>query len=143
MLRLLAVLGLAAGAAICAPGKSLATEEHTALAPVVVNASPFGYIGLKRGTFHFAFWRFVTFRQALQYVVINELEPDSPATKAGVRPGDRIVAVNGRAITEWKVGELKRLYAEVEIGTKTTIEIRRAEGGERVTLEVVAGRPPK
>jgi regulator of sigma E protease len=39
--------------------------------------------------------------QPLRPPVVGEVLPDKPAARAGVRPGDTIVAVNGRPVQQW------------------------------------------
>ena len=56
-------------------------------------------------------------------------DPESPAKKAGLMPGDRIVAFNGTTITDY--GQLQRLIRGNE-GGKATIVVERH--GERKTL---------
>jgi len=67
------------------------------------------------------------------------ITPGGPAEKAGVRPGDVIVAVNGRPVAE--PDELIVAIRSRAVGETITLTIRR-DGGERevrVTLAAAAG----
>lgn len=55
--------------------------------------------------------------------VVGDVEPNLPAAKAGLAPGDRILSVNGRAVNDWtdlleavRASEGKRLALVVERG---------------------------
>jgi regulator of sigma E protease len=62
---------------------------------------------------------------------IGQVLPESPAVRAGIKPGDSVLTVNGRAITFWE--DLTDLVQTSE-GTPLTMEIKR--GKERVTVSV-------
>ena len=54
---------------------------------------------------------------------IARLDPDSPAERAGLRPGDRVIAVDGQPIESWQ----------------RWLEVIRARPGETVALVVLRG----
>ena len=70
--------------------------------------------------------------------LVAGVEPDSPAAKAGLRPGDVIRGVDGHAVT--RLGDLPRLVAGVRSGETARIEVWR-HGSER-TVEVTIGSVP-
>ncbi len=66
-------------------------------------------------------------------------DPVAPAKAAGIKPGDRIVAFNGRQITGWS--ELQSVVRRNENGAATIVVER---GGKRLTLHTsttVSARP--
>jgi regulator of sigma E protease len=69
--------------------------------------------------------------------VVGELEQKSPAGDAGIRPGDRILAFDGRAVSTWR--ELETL---ILLNPRQTKEVVLERGGERIVtrLAVQAGR---
>lgn len=56
-------------------------------------------------------------------------DPQAPAKKAGIRPGDRIVAFNGRAVEDWK--DLQTAIRGNDDGAATIVVVR---DGSRITL---------
>jgi serine protease Do len=68
--------------------------------------------------------------------LVAAVEKDSPAEKAGIKSGDVLLAINGRAIE--RSSELPPLVAGVKPGTKARFEVWR-EGKSR-TLEVAVGQ---
>lgn len=72
-------------------------------------------------------------------VLINELYPKGPADRAGIRPGDVIVAINGRDVAEPKA--LRFRIATLGIGDRAVLTaIRR---GRKVTLRLPVEAPPE
>ncbi len=63
--------------------------------------------------------------------VVGEVKPGLPAEQAGLRPGDRIVAVNQQKIATWD--ELSRAVRSSG-GRPLLIEYERAEGGTTLKL---------
>jgi membrane-associated protease RseP (regulator of RpoE activity) len=66
-------------------------------------------------------------------------DPEAPASKAGIEPGDEIVSFNGTAVTSWD--QFSRLIRANRAGAATIVVER---DGERLTLETsttVAARP--
>jgi S1-C subfamily serine protease len=66
-------------------------------------------------------------------VEVVEVVTGSPADRAGIRPEDLILSVNGTAIT--RVEDLQRLMVAELIGSPVSVRILRA--GHRVDLELV------
>jgi serine protease Do len=69
----------------------------------------------------------------------------SPAAKAGIRAGDRIVSANGRAVT--RVADLRHVVAPLYAGDRLELELERGTGAtatERIgaSVELVARLPP-
>ena len=118
-------------------------KEPAKLAPLVVNEAPFGYLGIKHATAKFDVFRLVTFRGSLAYLQVDELNPDSPGLAAGIRQGDRIVAVNGKATREWSFSKLKYFGETLEAGQHVPVELYRPSDGSTVQVEVVVSKRPK
>lgn len=64
--------------------------------------------------------------------VINEVVPNSAAQAAGIQPGDEVLSINGKKVTEW--------YKDVEVirqsqGKELTLVLNR--NGEEITVSAV------
>ena len=70
--------------------------------------------------------------------LVSAVEPDSPAAKAGVEPGDVITKFEGKAIE--KVSDLPRLVGNTKPGTKSTITVLRR--GKLKDLSLVIAEVP-
>jgi len=66
-------------------------------------------------------------------VLISQVTKDSPAFKAGLIPGDRIVSFNGKLIENST--QLRRLISATEVGSHILLSI--IHGGDKVKAEVV------
>jgi serine protease Do len=73
-----------------------------------------------------------------QGVVVVQVEPGSPAEKAGLQVGDIILAYNGKAIEEGNM--LPRLVGTTKPGEQAKLEVWRK--GERRTLAATIGEMP-
>jgi S1-C subfamily serine protease len=67
-------------------------------------------------------------------VRVHEAIADGPAARAGVRPGDIIVAINGEPVTG--LDDIARVLDHTWIGRKATVSVLRTGG--RVEIEIVA-----
>ena len=66
---------------------------------------------------------------------IGEVPPDGPAAVAGMKPGDRVVSVNGNAVRTWT-----EMMTEVQlVGGKSAPFVVSRDGGE-VTLDITPKR---
>ncbi|MHA7684662.1 DegQ family serine endoprotease [Cupriavidus sp. PET2-C1] len=67
--------------------------------------------------------------------LVNSVEPDSPAAKAGLKPGDVIVQLGNDVIDH--SGDLPEHVADIAPGTQTSLKVIRK--GEPLTLTVKVG----
>jgi len=71
---------------------------------------------------------------------VQGVEPGKGADKAGIKPGDVIMRVNGRDVTPDQT--LSFIVASLGVGTKVPVELVR--GGKRMTVTAEIGqRPPE
>ncbi len=66
--------------------------------------------------------------------VVSQVVPDSPAQRAGILPGDKIVSIDGEAVESFT--EISRIVA-LKAGRKVSVVVKR--GGETRSLWVVLG----
>ena len=71
--------------------------------------------------------------------IVSEVSADSPAEKAGVKPGDVILQVGGRKIAD--MNELRNTVASIEPDTKVEIKVFR--DGKTKELEATIGQLSK
>jgi len=69
--------------------------------------------------------------------LVSRVDPGSAAAAAGLRPGDLIVAVNGRPVTG--AGALRAYIGLLRVGTPLALELIRK--GARIRLESAVGDP--
>jgi serine protease Do len=67
-----------------------------------------------------------------QGALVAEVLPDSPAEKAGMKPGDVVVEFNQRKITE--MNELPRIVAATEVGKTVQLKVIRDKSPETITV---------
>ncbi len=72
-------------------------------------------------------------------VLIKSVAPNSPATRAGIRIGDVILAIGGHTLFDPE--ELRYRVATLPLGKPVKVAIWRS--GERRDLDVVLGAPPE
>lgn len=69
-------------------------------------------------------------------VLVFEVLPNSPAAKAGLRPGDVIKKINGQLIT--KASQVQQKVDDTDIGGNLQVEIRRANRSGVVNVRTAA-----
>jgi Do/DeqQ family serine protease len=69
-----------------------------------------------------------------QGAVISRIESDSPAAKAGLEPGDVIVAANGKPIKNSH--EIRNIIGLMQIGDRVDIEFYRGNEKKQVTATI-------
>lgn len=72
-------------------------------------------------------------------IKIEDVVPDSPAEKAGLKPGDVVVRVDKKDVKD--EGTLRELIGSHKPGDKVSIEIKR--DGKEQTMDVTLGSPPE
>jgi S1-C subfamily serine protease len=65
-------------------------------------------------------------------VFVVSVEPNSPATKAGIRDGDVVLAFDGEAVTG--IDDLHRLLTDERIGAPTAMTILRSARRRQLTI---------
>jgi regulator of sigma E protease len=73
--------------------------------------------------------------------VVTSVDPAGPAVAAGVRPGDRVVAIDGRTVADLSAVVASELLApwRVAAGQRVRLDVAR-DGQPRVTIEITAAR---
>lgn len=92
--------------------------------------------------FNILFALFVSFFSFVQYgafdfldePVVGTVVPDSPADKAGVKPKDRVISVNGTEVTSW--GTMAQIIMDGK-GTPVSLLVKRSEAEQPIHISVV------
>lgn len=74
-------------------------------------------------------------------VYVQSVIPNTPADKAGLRYGDRILTVAGKDAKEWTSGEVSK-NVRGERGTAVKIQIERVDNPKPLDYEIVRGGVP-
>lgn len=74
-------------------------------------------------------------------VYVQSVIPGTPADKAGVRYGDKFLAVDGKDATDWTSAEVSR-NVRGERGTSVNIKFQRAGSEKPVEMNIVRGGVP-
>jgi C-terminal peptidase prc len=63
---------------------------------------------------------------------VGQVFPGSPASEAGLRRGDTLLAINGRSVPDLiRSGEINSIFGPAEVGVTVELAWRRLAGGER------------
>ncbi|MBI2836422.1 MAG: site-2 protease family protein [Chloroflexi bacterium] len=72
-------------------------------------------------------------------VIVEQVSPESPAARAGFRPGDTILSVNGRPVKS--NADLTR-YVHMNLGAEVSVGVGRASGAVEELKAVPRWKPP-
>lgn len=72
-------------------------------------------------------------------VLVTEVSPGSPSAAAGIKPGDIIVAVDGKEVVD--PGQLRYRIAVQGVGKQVDVDVLRA--GDRRTFAMTLASPPE
>jgi predicted metalloprotease with PDZ domain len=114
-----------------------ANDQPVKLAPYTVEARPFGFLGIRHAAIGINPLKLIIGMNAVRFLQINELDPKSPGIAAGVKPGDRIVSIDGIPITKIGLNKLRHMGENVEVGQKIIVEVLRPSDGSKRVMEVV------
>ncbi len=74
-------------------------------------------------------------------VYVQSVVPGTPADKAGIRYGDRIMAVDGKDATEWTSAEVSKNVRGTR-GTQVKVAVERATSSQPIEYDIVRGGVP-
>lgn len=74
-------------------------------------------------------------------VYVQSIVPGTPADKAGLRYGDRIISVDGRDAREWTSAEVSKNVRGTK-GTSVKVAVERASSEKALDFEIVRGGVP-
>jgi hypothetical protein len=74
-------------------------------------------------------------KHAGEYSVAQVL-PGSAAEAAGLKAGDRVVALDGKPIASYGAGDLGRMFESAKPGDKHVVEVRRDGKGKKLSLKL-------
>ena len=79
----------------------------------------------------------IVFNASTDTITVLSVIPNGPSSAAGVRPGDRIVKIDGRSVAGQKIGQDSMVkLMRGERGTRVKLGVKRASLKELVNIEV-------
>ena len=79
----------------------------------------------------------IVFNASTDTITVLSVIPNGPSSAAGVRPGDRIVKINGRSVAGQKIGQDSMVkLMRGKRGTRVKLGVKRASLKELVNIEV-------
>ncbi|HVI74835.1 MAG TPA: trypsin-like peptidase domain-containing protein [Anaeromyxobacteraceae bacterium] len=97
-----------------------------------------GYLGVAVSDLTPDFIQGFGLKEGTKGALVQSVVPKAPADKAGVKPGDVVVAVNGKAVDN--PGLLTRTVSAIPPGGKATLTVLR--GNEKKDLQVTVAQRP-
>src|SRR4051794_4445245 len=97
-----------------------------------------GYIGTSVQTLTPEIADAMKLKGQLSGALVGEVEPNAPASNAGIKTGDVITAVNGKKVNDPR--ELRLMIGSMAPGTKAHLEANRE--GQTTTFDVELGEMP-
>ncbi|HVI78954.1 MAG TPA: Do family serine endopeptidase [Candidatus Acidoferrum sp.] len=97
-----------------------------------------GYIGTSVQTLTPEIADAMKLKGQLSGALVGEVEPNAPASKAGIKTGDVITAVNGKKVNDPR--ELRLMIGSMAPGTKVQIEVNRE--GQAKTFDLQLAEMP-
>src|SRR4051812_47546445 len=82
----------------------------------------------------------ITFQKDDGGLIVTEVKPDGPASKAGLKANDLITKLDGVARAGGETGEVVKMIGGRRPGRVVAVEVKR--GREALTLKVKLGSPP-
>lgn len=135
-LTLAAVLGFtslaaAGGGKDCAQdGKAkAASSKHASIDKIMAEKAAHGWLGFETSK-----------NESTGSITVVKVAAGSPASQAGFREGDELVALNGIALTAENKDQLKKAKAGLAVGKQVNYTIRRA-GNERQLTATLGAVP--
>lgn len=120
------------------PGLALAAAACLAASPLEGAVQQRGWLGVRVDKHYECLWETNTDWRACDLVMhVTGVQEDGPAAAAGVRPGDRLVAINGREIT---YGSVDALMASIRAAAPVSVDVMR--DGTRYFMHVTPRTPP-
>jgi serine protease Do len=74
-------------------------------------------------------------------VLVTDVEEDGPAAKAGVKAGDVIVRVSGKAVKDGR--DLREALRDADAGSTATLSVQREGRSMDLGVKIGAGEPPR
>lgn len=110
-----------------------------ALPAIAQQPAPRGWLGVRMTQYYECLWETNTDWKSCDLVMnVEGVQPDGPAARAGLRPGDQMVALNGEEFTYESVN---RLIPSIRPGAPVSIDYMR--DGVRRYVHVTPTEPPR
>ena len=82
----------------------------------------------------------IPYNLVMGQVMVDEVSSNSPAARAGIRPGDTVLSVNGKAVNN--NGDLQR-YIQLNLGNEVTIHLQHNDLTTENVQTIPRWKPPE